>query len=207
MRVFAAVELPRDVRGRIAAAARDLLDGVRAAKPVAETNLHVTVRFIGEVADASIDAVTAAVRDGAASVRSSVAQARGLGAFPSAHGRGANRPRVVWAGVDDPSRTLSSIEESISSKLAVLGYAREERPFSAHVTVARINVGARMKDDVRDVGALSARLEAASKNAPAFGAVPLDEVTLFRSDLSPRGPSYTALARFPLQPTSPKEPQ
>jgi RNA 2',3'-cyclic 3'-phosphodiesterase len=190
VRVFAAVELPGEVRARIAAAARALLDGVRAAKPVREENLHVTIRFVGEVADAAVDPLCAAVRDAASSVARGSASARGVGAFPDAR-----RPRVVWVGLDDPGAVLTAVEVAISARLGPLGYRREERPFSAHVTVARMREGA------RDLSPLSERLAAAAREAPAFGAVPVDAVTVFKSDLTSDGSRYTALARFPLSET------
>lgn len=188
MRVFAAVELPEEVRARIAAAARSLLEGVRAAKPVREENLHVTVRFVGEVAAAAVDPLCAAVRDAAASVAKGRASARGVGAFPNAR-----RPRVVWVGLDDAGAVLASVESAISARLTPLGWRREERPFSAHVTVARMREGA------RDLGPLPARLEAAAREAQEFGAVPVDAVTVFQSELGSSGSRYTALARFPLR--------
>lgn len=188
MRVFAAVELPEEVRCRIAAAARALLDGVRAAKPVREENLHVTVRFVGEVQAAAVDPLLGAMRDAAASVARGSASARGVGAFPNAR-----RPRVVWVGLDDPGGVLSAVEAAISTRLAPLGYRREERPFSAHVTVAR------MREGVRDLGPLTERLGAAAREAPAFGVVPVDAVTVFESELGSGGSRYAALARFPLR--------
>lgn len=187
MRVFAAVELPKDVRARMAVAARDLLAGVRAAKLVSERNLHVTVRFVGEVAEESVGKVLEAVREAGGTVAGTTAEARGFGAFPDAR-----RPRVVWAGIDDPRRALAAIEAAISERLTVLGHAREDRPYSAHVTVARIDRGA------RDAGPLPGRLATAQRDPPVFGAVPVDSVTVFSSELGRDGPRYTALARFPL---------
>lgn len=187
MRVFAAVELPEEVRARIAAAARDLLGGVRAVRPVAEANLHVTVRFVGEVAEGAAAALIEAVREAGAAVPAETAEARGFGAFPDAR-----RARVVWAGIDDPRGALASVESAISVRLAALGYGREDRPFSAHVTVAR------SKRDARDFGPLPARLAAAERDPPVFGAVPVTSVTVFKSELGPDGSRYTALARLPL---------
>jgi RNA 2',3'-cyclic 3'-phosphodiesterase len=196
VRVFAAVELPGEVRARMAVAARDLLAGVSAAKPVAEENLHVTVRFVGEVADAAVATLLDAVREAGATVPRTTAEARGFGAFPSSR-----RPRVVWAGIDDPRGALAAVEAAISDRLAVLGHAREDRPYSAHVTVARINVGARVRETkvgARNVGALRDRIAAAERDPPVFGAVPVTSVTVFRSELGRDGSRYTALARFPL---------
>lgn len=187
MRVFTGVELQEDVRTRVAAASSVLLAGVRAAKPVAVENLHVTVRFVGEVDEAAIGPLCTAVREAAASVEASVATVRGFGAFPNPR-----RPRVVWIGLDDPDGVFSALEAAISERLAALGYSREDRPYSAHLTVAR------MREGVRDHGPLSERLAAAERDPPAFGAIPVRELTVFQSELGRDGSRYTALAQCPL---------
>ncbi len=193
MRVFAAVELPEEVRARVSAASRELLAGVLAAKSVAEENLHVTVRFVGEVAETAVGPLLDAVREAGATVPRTTAEARGFGAFPDAR-----RPRVVWAGIDDPRGALAAVEAAISERLGVLGHAREDRPYSAHVTVARMRVGVRVGQGARDLGALRSRIKAAERDPPVFGAVPLTSVTVFKSELGRDGSRYTALARFPL---------
>jgi RNA 2',3'-cyclic 3'-phosphodiesterase len=134
-----------------------------------------------------VEELSAAVGDAAVSVTSGVAQARGFGAFPNAR-----RPRAVWAGFEDPTRVFARLEESISARLASLGRPREERPFSAHLTVAR------MREGVRDFGPLPARLAAAARTPPVFGTVSVASVTFYRSELGRDGARYTALARFPL---------
>jgi 2'-5' RNA ligase len=203
LRVFAAVELPEEVRARVAVASRDLVAGIRAAKPVAVENLHVTVRFVGEVEDAAVGALCAAVGEAAASVATSgaplSAELRGFGVFPDRR-----RPRIVWAGIADPRGVFPALEAAVSERLAALGHARESRPYSAHLTVARLGEG------VRDPGVLPARLAAAERDPPAFGAFPVRELTVFRSELGRGGSRYTALARFPLakdRPAAPGAPQ
>jgi len=187
VRVFAAVELSEEVRARVAAASRELLEGVRAAKLVAVENLHVTVRFVGEVDDAAVAALCAAAGDAACCVAPSVAELRGFGVFPDRR-----RPRIVWVGIADPRGVFSALEAAVSERLAALGHVRESRPYSAHLTVAR------MREGVRDPGALPARLAAAERDPPAFGAFPVECLTVFRSELGPGGSRYTALARRPL---------
>jgi 2'-5' RNA ligase len=187
MRVFVAVEVPDEVRGKVHAAARELLDGVRAAKPVAAENLHVTVRFVGEVDADAMERLVPAVRAAAIAVPSATARVRGFGVFPDRR-----RPRVVWAGVEDPAGACVALESEISKKLAALGYSREERPYSAHLTVAR------MRDRARDVGALAERLAVLQADPPAFGEAPVESVTIYQSELGRNGPRYTALARLPL---------
>jgi len=186
MRVFAAVEIPEDVRAAVAAAARELFRDVRDAKLVARENLHVTIRFLGEVKERDLDAVLVAARESASASTSSRAEVRGFGAFPNAR-----RPSVVWAGVDDPTGTTSRLEAEMSRRVEPLGFLREARPFAPHVTVARLR---RPRSSLRLVG-----------SSPGFGSLAIETFTVFSSELTPRGSRYTALGRFPLQPTSSKE--
>jgi 2'-5' RNA ligase len=191
MRVFTAVEIPQEVRDRLAATARELTTGVRSAKPVARENLHVTIRFLGEVRDADVPAIAAAVRQAVGNVPSGAVELRGLGAFPDLR-----RPSVVWAGVDDPSASLARLEAAVSARLAELDFPAEDRPFSAHVTLARVRARNARRSGV--LHPLVARIEAARSPPPHWGRVPVDSITLFSSDLGGEAARHTPLGRFPL---------
>ena len=108
----------------------------------------------------------------------------GLGAFPSP-----TRPRVLWAGLREGREALSSLAEAVDVALARLGFPRDDRAFSPHVTLARVR-------EPRRAPALAEALTAAATQP--FGRVGVREATLMRSDLSPRGARYTPLAAAPL---------
>jgi 2'-5' RNA ligase len=101
----------------------------------------------------------------------------GLGAFPSL-----TRPRVIWAGVGAGGEELGTLARRVEQALARVGVPHEARPFSAHVTLARIREPRRDPD-------LAAMLAAGAGRA--FGTVMIERVCLMRSDLSPRGARYT----------------
>lgn len=188
MRIFTAVELPDAVRAAIHAAAEPLLRPLPAVRTVAEPNLHVTVRFLGDVEDSRVPELSAALGAAAATVPAGVAAAAGFGAYPNAR-----QPRVVWAGVEDRTGTIAAAERAVSAAVAPLGFPPESRPFSAHVTVARVDVQSpawrrRGPFDNLDL----------PKPSPLGPEFPVREVVLCASELTPRGPVYTAVARFPL---------
>ena len=108
----------------------------------------------------------------------------GLGAFPSPA-----RPRVLWAGLREGGDALGALAEAVDVAVARLGFAREDRAFSPHVTLARVR-------EPRRTPALAEAL--AAGQTQAFGRVSVREATLMRSDLSPRGARYTPLASAPL---------
>jgi 2'-5' RNA ligase len=197
MRLFAAVEIPDALRERLATATADLLVDLRTARRVGAENLHVTVRFFGEVEESGVDAVGAAMQEAASAVVAVTAEARGFCAFPSVH-----RPRILWAGLADPARAVLRLESEVTRRVGPLGIPNEDHPFTPHVTVARLRDERGWSNRRKRAGAL--RLD---DESPSFGALPIERLTLFQSELTPDGPRYTALARFPLQPTSHKERQ
>jgi 2'-5' RNA ligase len=198
MRVFTAVELPEDVRMAVAAAAQPILAGEN-VRVIATENLHVTIRFLGEVAPERLPAVCAALAEAASAVPAGEAR---VVAFEKQRWR--LSPQVWCAHVnEEPSKPLSALERAVSARIAPLGFAPEGRRYLPHVTVGRSRRRSRRtpwhddKDRCGQVAFLT--------HAPVGPAFPVRELTLFESELTPRGSRYTALGRFPLQPVSMKE--
>lgn len=183
MRLFVATTLDDDVR---AAAAR-LLDECRARAArlapraritwAVPDRMHVTIRFIGAVDDRQ----AAAIRDALTPplpMPTFECTIAGAGAFP---GRG--QPRVLWAGVAAGRDRLVALEGVVSQRLAEVGLEREERPFSPHLTLAR----------VRDATGLRVDRLLEGLTALTLGRLAVRSVTLFESRLSPKGSSYLPL--------------
>ncbi len=198
MRIFIGIDLDSEVRGRIAR----FLEGVQGfapdAKWVRPESLHVTLKFIGEQALERVEAITERLRR----IEHSVFEIRtvGYGFFPTAQA-----PRVFWIGIQGGPQ-LAALAESIDAAVAELGIAREDRPFSPHLTLARGGGGRssgspkwRKGDGPNATFAvLEKRLNAMGDLD--FGAMAAREFILYQSQLSPGGSKYTKLQRFPLQP-------
>jgi 2'-5' RNA ligase len=147
---------------------------------VAVENFHVTLKFLGEIDEARVAPVIEAFTAAVARHAPFTIDVGGLGAFPSA-----TRARVLWAGIGAGAGALGALAATVETALAAIGFPREERAFSPHITLGR----------VRDPRRLPALAEALAAGAAArFGQVKVDEVALMRSDLSPRGARYTPLA-------------
>ena len=172
------------IRGELGAAIESLRPAARDVAWVAPGNLHLTLKFLGEVAEARIDAIVGALRGAASSLSAFDAELGGLGAFPSPA-----RPRVVWAGVTVGAGAMGDLAGRVDDALAQLGFAREARPFSAHVTLGRVRYQSRNP-------ALTEALRAAAGRA--FGQVRVARASLMRSELAPRGARYTELAAVSL---------
>ena len=174
--------LPEDIRQRLAVAVERLRPHAADVAWVAPTNFHVTLKFLGQVDEARVPALTEALQPAAAERPAFNIAVRGLGAFPSA-----TRPRVLWAGLDDATGGMTALAERVDACCGRLGFPAEARAFAAHVTLGRVRE-ARRQPALADV----------LTRATDFGRVRVERVSLMRSELSPRGARYSALFEAPL---------
>jgi 2'-5' RNA ligase len=178
--------LDEDARARLAAEADRLRATERASGTlpevvwVAPENLHLTVKFLGAVDAQRVADIDRALGDGLSGLPPFDLTLRGLGAFPSAA-----RPRIVWAGVAEGAAQLAAVAGEVERALSPLGFAAEDRAFSAHVTLGRVRTPRRNPR-------LTAALQASAH--VELGRVSVARVSLMRSDLSPRGARYSELA-------------
>ena len=182
VRVFCAVELPQEVRARAAEHAsrlRERFTEVRASWPHAD-NLHLTLKFLGGIAQTRVEALSNAASRAAGSIQPFGLTLEGAGAFPP---RGV--ARVLWLGINDSSGALARLQNNLEGECAAAGFAREERPFHPHLTLARI----RAPQGAREL----ARLH----RETGFAAIefPVTELVLMRSDLGAGGSRYTEISR------------
>lgn len=140
MRVFVAINLDQQEKARLEAAARPLLESPFPVRWVAMRNVHLTLKFLGEVAEDRVPNVCAAVDDAANGFEAFDMAVRGFGAFPTVR-----RPQVVWAGIE-VSPHLSDLQQRVESALEALGFERERRRFHPHLTLGRARKGARPKE-------------------------------------------------------------
>ena len=187
MRLFVALEIPPDVRENLAAILKELRvlteqfadNRVRWVRP---GNLHVTLKFIGEIAPAKLEGIRVAL----ANVRSDAPvdlRFRGLGFFPNE-----NRPTILWTGLD-ASANLAKLAGDIDQAMATQGIRQESRSFVPHLTLARFAPPV-----------LHEKLRATiQKNSEReFGGFQAHEFHLIESKLKPAGAEYTTLQSFPV---------
>jgi 2'-5' RNA ligase len=187
-RCFAAIALPADVRNAIAPLLAPEGRSLGVSWVPAE-NLHITMRFFGDLYDLQIAAVRTALRDASAAVRAFELQLGAAGRFPP----GSPRPRVYWLGVIDPAGGCASWQARAAPALDALGFPPERDKFTPHITLARSR-------DRAGGDALRARLESGQTPPPIRWRV--DEITLFASRQTPAGVRYERIDAFPLQPAA-----
>ena len=185
MRLFVALEIPTAVRGNLASLIEDLraADAAAAknkARWVRPENLHVTLKFIGNVDAGKLEAIRGSL-SGVSTGGDVELRFRGVGFFPSE-----KRPRVLWAGIG-ASPNLAPLAAGIDVRLEKLGIARETRGYAPHLTLARF-----------DPPGISEKLRAAALENAAreFGTVHAHEFHLFESKTRPTGAEYTRLSSF-----------
>ena len=181
MRAFVAIDLPDPIRAALAEAQQGFRSVCSDARWTRPEGIHLTLKFLGEISDVQAGQVVEALAQIGPFDPFSV-EVSGFGFFPQAQ-----RPRVFWAGVVAP-QALAELAARVESHAESLGFARENRAFSPHLTLARFQVP-------RPQPAL---LEAVADRAtPSLGSLEVSEFFLFESKLSPLGAQYRKIMRFP----------
>jgi 2'-5' RNA ligase len=181
LRVFCAVELPDEIRSRIAERIHHLraeFSDVRASWEKPE-KLHVTLKFLGDIEPARVEQLSLAASRAVANLKPFGLTIGEPGAFPP-HGQ----PRVLWLGIVDDSGSLALMQHALETECAADGFPREQRPFKPHLTLARI----RSPQGARELA--TAHRETSFE--PQHFKV--SELVVMRSELGPGGSRYTPLS-------------
>jgi 2'-5' RNA ligase len=184
MRTFIAIEIEPALKEKIIAVQSELKRSGADVKWVAPGAIHLTMKFLGEIDDFMFQVLCDYLDGVASGFQPFEAEMRGVGSFPP---RG--NPRVVWVGCEDKTGTLLPLARQIEDAAEKSGIPKEDRPFSAHVTVGRV----RSPKNVRDLVSLME-----GKGTVEFGTQRVAEFVLFKSDLTQQGPIYTVLGKFRL---------
>ncbi len=181
IRSFVALELSEEVRGRLVTLLHRLQRTSAAVKWVEPENLHLTLKFLGEVPEERIDLVAETLKTVAQATEPFSFTVKGVGGFPDLR-----RPRVLWVGVE-AVQPLVRLQQIVEKAMERLGFAPEGRAYHPHITIGRVKTMAGM-EKVREI--------LSEYEDVKFGEVFVSHLTLFRSDLSREGPTYTPLAKL-----------
>jgi 2'-5' RNA ligase len=179
LRSFVAVDVSPEAREKLAAAQDRLRPGADGVKWVDPTSFHLTLKFLGAVEQGRLADTWNSVRENLTGAKGFTLRFRGLGAFPSP-----TRARVIWAGAEEGSAELRDLAARVEQACAQHGFAREERPFQAHLTLGRVRepvVNPRLAEVIQELA------------SEELGEVAVDRVRLMKSELTPKGAKYTEL--------------
>ncbi|GBD12936.1 RNA 2',3'-cyclic phosphodiesterase [bacterium HR24] len=186
-RLFVALELPAQVKEGLASLQDDLRSqGLGRLRWVRPEGIHLTLKFLGETPAARVQGIADALREAAAGTGAIALALDGLGTFGNRRG-----PRVLWVGLAGDLERLSRLQERVEEAMSRLGYPREGRPFSPHLTLARVP-----EEEMRLCAPLVER--AVAKAAVPAVTMSLSELCLMRSHLQPSGAVYERVAAFAL---------
>lgn len=185
IRAFVAITLPPALQQAIERVQDDMRRQVPGWRWVPPGNVHLTLKFLGDIASDRIESIVQAMQQGVADQRRFLLQARGLGCFP-----GLTRPRVLWMGLEDAHQVLGPLQARVDAALAAQGFAPEKRPFRPHLTIARA------QDNI-DRGRLAMLLR--TYHAEPVGTLTVDGIHLIQSQLHRDGAVYTRLRSLVLR--------
>src|SRR5258706_6034300 len=182
LRAFIAIEIPNEIKVEIASQTAGLRRAiVHSVRWVAPENIHLTLKFLGEISSTNIDFLDQALKTESGQHAPFEITVRRLGAFPNLR-----RPRVIWIGLDTPP-DLGKLRYNIEAAAARLGYPADDKPFSAHLTIGRV------REQISTTEAQSLRNALENTKIGLLGTFAAKFIHLFRSDLQPGKPVYTCL--------------
>lgn len=192
VRSFVAIELPEGLKQELDELVARLSQGLPGIRWVDPHSIHLTLKFLGNVRSDRLDDITRALGQavrGVAPLRLSVG---GLSVFPNAR-----RARVAWVGVSGATEQLQRLQRQVEVALAPLGFPEESRPFTPHLTLARIRDQAPLEVRQR----LTQLLDGTTFTAAHL--IEVDAIHLMRSQLTRQGALYSRISSVPLQALQP----
>jgi 2'-5' RNA ligase len=185
VRVFIAVPLPADLKAKLVALQQEFRRLPLEAAWVREAGFHITLKFLGEVDSSLIAPIVVCMTTATQCYHPFSLTVSGVGVFPHE-----SSPRVLWVGVRDMTGLLRQVQQTLGAHLTQLGYPPEDRPFSPHLTLARVK---RISRRGEFLAGLKAHREA------VLGQLDVDHIELVESQLHPAGARYSLVhaAHFP----------
>ena len=182
IRTFIAIDLPESIQHELDRVINQLKGpNTFAIRWVIASNIHVTLKFLGDISSSSLETLAQALKAEASRFQPFEVSVAGLGAFPNNR-----RPRVIWVGLHAPP-SLETLQHGIEAATRKLGYSPEERPFTPHLTLGRVSHNASL-EKIHQISLAISNVEIGE-----LGKFTVNSVRIYRSDLKPSGSVYTPL--------------
>jgi len=185
MRVFVAIDLPEKTKKKIANLQEKIKHTSNEIKWVDPSLIHITLKFLGETDEKKLDGIFEATCEVAEKFCPFFIKIYKMGAFPNLE-----CPRVIWLGIKEGSSQLAQIAKELEKKLFKQGFPREKREWVPHLTIGRV----KQLQDRESIKRAIMR-----EKQTSGGEAKIEAITVMQSRLTPQGPIYTPLQKFPLQ--------
>lgn len=183
-RTFVAIQVNDKIRDQLIKVQDSLKETGADLKLVKPRNIHITLRFIGEVSEDRMENINNAISKSQEIINPFKLNVSGLGVFPNT-----NYIRVIWAGVSNGRKSVVTLRYNIDKNLKEYSIPSEDKKFTPHLTIARVKSG-KVKNKLQDVIGKMSNTD--------FGVCEVNHIDLMKSDLTPKGPIYTNIERFDL---------
>lgn len=188
MRTFIAIELPKEIKGSLSEVQDKLKTSGADVKWVNPQNIHLTLKFLGEIDDKNLGKITQILEEITQDKNPYPLRLSSIGAFPKI-----NFPRVIWVGIDKGGTETKEIANALEENVAKIGIPKEDRPFSCHITLGRVKSALNREGLVENLNNLTNYAEKLNLEFP------VTKIILFKSTLTPKGPIYEALKEASLK--------
>jgi 2'-5' RNA ligase len=185
VRTFIAINLDGSLHKTLGEVMDKFASSKASVKWVTPQNVHVTLKFLGNVEEARLPEVFAACERAAVGFKPIELEVRAVGCFPNM-----NRPRVVWLGMEKGDDAVKELQHKVESELELIGFPREEREFRTHLTIGRVKGG-------QGISRLCRLLE--EERNVFIGSMRAEKISVMKSKTLPSGPIYTELKAIPLE--------
>ena len=184
IRTFIAIELPKEIHDSFQKVQDDLKASMPDVRWTKYGNVHLTLKFLGDVQISRIDAIKKAIRNIGGQFSPFTVSFTGIGGFPNTR-----KPRIVWVGLEKGTDKLVDMAKQIEASMNKLGFPREKRPFRPHLTIGRIR-------HLSNPEAMEKAFE--QSGVGGLGGFTVERISLIKSQLDPAGSIYTILDEAPL---------
>lgn len=185
MRIFIAIDLEENIKKELSLLIEKLKRVSKNVKWVKKEGMHLTLKFLGEVAEDNIPKIESLLRKTSERHNSFPLHLLGIGTFPP----GKKNPRVLWVGIEENKR-LEAFQAQIEEGLAKLGFPKEKREYHPHLTLGRIKIHSYLGE---------ALFQLEKNKEKSFGEMLVRKITFFQSILKPTGAKYKVLSEFKLK--------
>jgi 2'-5' RNA ligase len=181
MRTFIAIEISEGMREALGQAQSHLRYAGADVKWVETGNIHLTLKFLGEVHEEKVEKIKSILDSIARDMKPFALTLNGIGAFPKIA-----YPRVIWVGLYKGAAESKVLAERIDDALSKIGFQKEARPFASHLTIGRVRSS-------KNLPALKEKIQSLDSQLSTHNSQLTTHIILFKSTLTPNGPIYTKL--------------